>query len=67
MLDPNEPETVYEKKGYQSREDYLEQLSEDYDVPLDMVIELSELLTQEEDFDGLLSALNDYSLAEENL
>ena len=34
-------------------------LSEDYDVPLEAVYALADMLGEEEDFDGLVSALED--------
>lgn len=53
--------SVYEDNGYDSRKEYLECLAEDYDVPIETVINLAELLGQEEDFDGLVVALEDAS------
>ncbi len=35
-------------------------LSEDYGIELGIVLELADLFGPEEDFDGLLEALNDY-------
>lgn len=34
-------------------------MSEDYGVPLDVVYQLASILGKEEDFDGLVSALED--------
>jgi len=50
---------IYQEKGYESREDYLENLSEDYGVCYDTVLLLAELLGEEEDFDGLVTSLED--------
>lgn len=50
---------VYLEKGYGSREDYLKSLAEDYDVNLDTVYALASMLGPNEDFDGLLSELED--------
>lgn len=55
MLDEN----IYQQNGYADREDYLTCLAEDYGVPLDTVYSLAEMLGENEDFDGLVSALED--------
>lgn len=49
----------YIENGYESRKHYLKCMSEDYGVPLDVVYQLASLLGKEEDFDGLVSALED--------
>lgn len=48
---------VYQENGYDSRDDYLNSLSEDYGVPIDAVHALAEILGPDEDFDGLVSNL----------
>lgn len=50
---------IYQKKGYVDRKDYLQCISDDYGVPLDVVTELADLLGESEEFDGLVSALED--------
>lgn len=50
---------VYREKGYTDRDDYLNSLSEDYGIPDDAVHALSEVLGPDEDFDGLVSNLED--------
>lgn len=50
---------VYREKGYTDRKDYLHSLSEDYGVPEDAVQALAEVLGPDEDFDGLVSNLED--------
>ena len=52
---------IYKENGYNNRGVYLNKLSEDYDIQLDTVLELADLLGPEEDFDGLLVALDDYN------
>lgn len=52
-------ETTYQENGYKNRKDYLQCLSEDYGVPLETVLSLAEMLGQNEDFDGLVQALED--------
>jgi len=51
--------TIYEEKGYGNRSQYLESLSDDYDVDLDIVLDIAELLGETEDFDGLINSLED--------
>jgi len=50
--------TAYEQNGFENRNDYLESLAQEY--PSDMVYTLAELLGPNEDFDGLLTELDDY-------
>ena len=52
-------ENIYQRKGYKNRKDYLECLAEDYCVPLDFVYVLASTLGKNEDFDGLISSLED--------
>lgn len=52
-------ETTYQENGYKNRRDYLQCLSEDYGVPYETVMSLAEMLGQNEDFDGLVQALED--------
>lgn len=51
-------ENVYQKNGYESREDYLKCMSEDYGVPLEVVKSLADMMPGEE-FDGLINILED--------
>lgn len=51
---------VYRDNGYSDREDYLSCLAEDYGVDLEETVRpLADLLGPNEDFDGLVSALED--------
>lgn len=50
---------VYKKNGYKNRQDYLEQLADDYGVELSTVMALADVLGEGEDFDGLVSSLED--------
>jgi len=54
MVDPNQ---VYLDNGYDTRYDYLNSLAENYG---DHVFILSEVLGPEEDFDGLVTTLEDH-------
>lgn len=50
----------YRAHGYGDREDYLSCMAEEYDLDLeDVVRPLADLLGPSEDFDGLVSALED--------
>lgn len=50
---------LYQELGYESREDYLECLAEEYGVDLKTVKALAGLLGRNEDFDGLVTMLQD--------
>jgi hypothetical protein len=50
---------VYIENGYESREYYLQCMSDDYGVPIEVVYSLADMLGENEDFDGLVSALED--------
>ena len=47
------------ENGYENREDYFQCMSDDYGVPLEVVKSLADVLGEEEDFDGLVVALED--------
>ena len=47
----------YKAAGYESRRAYLESLAEDF--PADVVYALADILGPGEDFDGLITALED--------
>lgn len=51
--------SIYEENGYDNREEYLEELAREYGVPPYKVRALAMLLGPEEDFDGLVSAVQD--------
>ncbi|GFN32552.1 RNA polymerase [Paenibacillus xylaniclasticus] len=50
---------VYQENGYTNRREYLESLADDYGVPLQTVLEIASLYGSSEDFDGLITALED--------
>ena len=56
--------TTYTDNGYEDRADYLRCMSEEYGVPLDIVLMVADLLGPNEDFDGLVTALADYEGAQ---
>lgn len=51
---------IYQEHGFNNREDYLKDLAEGYDVDYDTVKFLADLLGESEDFDGLITSLEDY-------
>lgn len=53
--------TIYTENGFKNRKDYLECMSEDYGVPYETVTMLADLNGRSEDFDGLITILEDYS------
>jgi len=52
---------IYIINGYDDREDYLDYLSDTTGVPLDHVIALADILGPNEDFDGLVTSLQDHA------
>ena len=50
----------YQLNGYANRKEYLEGLCEEY--PQDIVYMLADLLGASEDFDGLVTSLEDYAM-----
>lgn len=50
----------YTAAGYTSRADYLASLSEELDIDLDTVLMAADMLGPSEDFDGLVTMLEDY-------
>ena len=55
QMDPN----IYIERGYADRAEYLEDLALEYNVPLETVLVLADTLGPSEDFDGLISSLED--------
>jgi hypothetical protein len=51
-------ENVYQRNGYKDRKDYLQCMSEQYNVPIEVVYTVADMMTGEA-FDGLISALED--------
>ena len=51
---------VYTENGYDGRRHYLMSMAGDYDVPYEVVCSLAQLFGPDEDFDGLVTALQDY-------
>ncbi len=53
--------SIYTDEGYKNRRDYLEQLADDFGVDPMIVFQLASILGSSEDFDGLISELEDYA------
>ena len=51
--------SVYTDNGYDDRDDYLRSLAEDHEVDLETVLMMAEMLGPNEDFDGLVTHLED--------
>ena len=52
---------VYKEKGFSDRDEYLSELADDYGISSFAVDSISEMLGDNEDFDGLINELEDYS------
>ena len=52
-------DNVYKQHGYANRDEYLNSLAEEYGVAKMLVYNLAEMLGPNEDFDGLVNALED--------
>lgn len=57
IIDPNSPYVV---AGFTSRKEYLFSLCEEYDLPLEFILDAADIMGEEEDFDGLLTVLGGY-------
>jgi hypothetical protein len=53
--------SIYIENGYTNRRDYLQSLADNFGIPPDIVYMMADLLGQSEDFDGLITSLEDYS------
>ena len=50
---------VYQENGYKNRKDYLKSLADEYGVDAQVVFTSASMLGPSEDFDGLVSQLED--------
>jgi hypothetical protein len=53
--------TTYQREGYDNRRAYLLSLADDTGVDIKTVMILADLLGENEDFDGLVTSLEDYA------
>ena len=54
-----EEQTIYQRKGYNDRLDYLTSLAAEYGVDMGVVLAIADMMGESEDFDGLLNILED--------
>jgi len=52
---------IYQENGFANRRDYLENLALDYGIDKTEVFTIASLLGKDEDFDGLVSMLDDHA------
>ena len=53
--------SIYQDKGYRNRKEYLEAVAEDFGVPKKVVFAMASMLGEEEDFDALVSEIEDFA------
>jgi len=53
--------SIYTEEGFANRREYLEDLADQTGVELEIVLTLAELFGPSEDFDGLVTALEDHA------
>ena len=58
--------TIYEKHGYRNRTEYLKCVALDYGVDEWTVMMMADVLGPSEDFDGLITSLEDYLYLTDN-
>lgn len=51
--------SIYTEKEYKDRQNYLNSVSDEYGVDINIVNTLADVLGPSEDFDGLISVLQD--------
>lgn len=54
--------TIYNENGYSSRQEYLEELADMFGVDPQTVFALASILGESEDFDGLVTHLEDMTM-----
>ena len=52
--------SIYTEKGYENRKDYLQGLACELDIDEETVLMAADMLGPNEDFDGLVTSLEDY-------
>ena len=52
---------IYTDNGYTDRAEYLDSLAEEYEIDIGVVLNLAEILGPNEDFDGLVTTLQDHA------
>ena len=54
--------TIYQKYGYADRKDYLVKLAQKHNVKPELVFQAAALMGASEDFDGLISMIEEFKL-----
>ena len=52
---------IYREYGYKDREDYLRQLADENGADVEAVFALADMLGPNEDFDGLVTSVEDWN------
>lgn len=53
---------IYQEHGFKDRNSYLNSLADDYGMDIYAVSSIAEILGENEDFDGLVTAMEDFSI-----
>ena len=54
---------MYQEEGFKNRREYLESLAEEYGVSAGKVFAIASVLGPDEDFDALVTEVEDYAIA----
>ena len=54
--------TIYQENGFESRREYLLDLADNMGLDPSIVFALADMLGSSEDFDGLVTSLEDYAV-----
>ena len=60
--DLGKKENVYQANGFKNRKEYLSDLADQYGVPEYVVFSIAEMLSESEDFEGLIVELEEHAL-----
>ena len=52
--------SIYQEQGFENRKDYLNSLADEFGVDRQTVYTMASMLGSSEDFDGLVTSLEDY-------
>jgi hypothetical protein len=58
-------QTIYQEQGFKNRKDYLSSLADDFGAERSTIYTLAGLLGPNEDFDGLITSLEDYEMGDD--
>ena len=54
--------TIYQENGFETRKEYLLNLADNMGMDASIVFALADMLGSSEDFDGLVTSLEDYAM-----